>query len=58
MFKSWNIENKNIDNQIKCARQDKIFILMNHNRTMVQRKTSFTYNSHIMHSTHDKMDSH
>jgi len=40
------------------TRQDKIFILINHNRTMVQRKTSFKYISHIIHSTHDKMDSH
>jgi hypothetical protein len=40
------------------TRQDKIFILINHNRTMVQRKTSFKYISHIIHSTHDKMDTH
>ena len=36
------------------TRQDKIFILINHNRTMVQRKTSFKYIWHIIHSTHDK----
>jgi hypothetical protein len=32
--------------QKTIRRQDKIFILINHNRTMVQRKTSFKYISH------------
>ena len=46
--------------EIIFARQDKIFILINHNRTMVQRKTAFKYISHIIIilSTLDKMDSH
>jgi hypothetical protein len=42
----------------KTRKTDNIRILINHNRTMVQRKTSFKYISHVIHSTYDKMDSH
>ena len=58
-----NQHNDNTPHAVKCihfklTRQDKIFILINHYRTRIQRKTSVKYISHIIHSTHEKMDSH